>query len=285
MSKVKIVTDSNAHLPAPDLVQELDIEVVPFTVRVEQHSYPERINVADAGFLKKLAKNPESVEVVTPGLTEMRALFQRLGQTHDRIVCIHSSGALSDMAEVASKASAGFMGRQRIIVIDTLTTSAGLGAIVEAAAQAAAKDAPQPEVVRIVRGMIPHMYALVFSDTLHFLEHWGRLGSAQTLLGTMLGVKPIATMEDGDLIPVEKVRSYSRAVDKLYEFIAEFSRVEQLYLFQNDFETEAAQLLERLEVIYPHREFPVIGFPPSLAVHIGPKALGVIVYEGTRQTL
>ena len=86
------------------------------------------------------------------------------------------------------------------------------------------------------------MYALFFSDTLDYLEMWDRLGPAQTMLGTMLGVKPIATMEDGDLIPVEKVRSYGRAVDKLYEFVSEFSRINQLHLIQHDFETEAAQL-------------------------------------------
>jgi fatty acid kinase fatty acid binding subunit len=89
-------------------------------------------------------------------------------------------------------------------------------------------------------------------------------------------------MEDGDLLPIEKVRSYSRAVDKLFEFIIEFSHVEQLYLLQRDFETEAAQLLERLELTFPDREFPVIGYPPSLAVHIGPRALGVLVHEGAR---
>ncbi len=212
----------------------------------------------------------------------MRALFQQMGQTNDRIVCIHGSGVLNDIADVSRRAAAGFMGRQRIVVLDTLTTSAGIGLIVEAAALAAADGAPQAEVVRIVRGMIPHMYALVFSDTLDFLEMWDRLGPAQTLLGTMLGVKPIATMEDGDFLPIEKVRSYSRAVDKLYEFIVEFSHIEQMFLFQHEFETESAQLLERLETVYPHREFPVIGYSPSLAVHIGPRAMGVVVYEGTR---
>jgi DegV family protein with EDD domain len=174
------------------------------------------------------------------------------------------------------------MGHQRIVVLDTATTSVGLGLIVEAAAKAAAEGAPQKEIIRIVRGMIPHMYALFFSDSLEYLEAWGRLGPAQTLLGTMLGLKPFALMEDGDLLPIEKVRSYTRAVDKLYNFIVEFSRIEQMYLLQHDFETEAAQLLERLELVYPQREFPVIGYPPSLGVHIGPRAMGVIVYEGMR---
>lgn len=282
VSQVKIVTDSNAYLPNPDLIEKLDIEVVPLTVRIGGHSHPERVNVTDESFMKKLAKDPRGAEIVTPTVAQMRELFQTLGETSDRIVCIHSSSSLNDMAEVSRTAASGFMGRQRIIVLDTLTTSAGVGLIAEAAARAAASDAPQAEVVRIIRGMIPRMYALFFSDTLEYLENWDRLGPAQTMLGTMLGVKPIATMEDGDLIPVEKVRNYGRAVDKLYEFVAEFSRINQLHLIQHDFETEAAQLLERLETIYPNREFPVIGYAPSLAIHIGPRAMGVVVYEGTR---
>jgi DegV family protein with EDD domain len=167
-------------------------------------------------------------------------------------------------------------------VLDTLTTSAGLGLIVEAAARAAKEGAPQAEVVRIVRGMIPHIYALFLSDGLEYLEAWGRLGPAQTLLGAMLNLKPLATMEDGDLIPIEKVRAYGRAVDKLCDFTVEFPHIEQLHLVQHGFEAEAAQLLERLEVAFPNHDFPVISYPPSLAVHIGPRALGVIVYEGTR---
>jgi DegV family protein with EDD domain len=282
VSQVKIVTDSNAYFPNPELVTQLGIEVIPLTVRVGQRSYGERFNVTDEDFLRRLAQDSKNVSMDALSLRQMRSLFDRLSQVTDKIVCIHVSSSLNDVAEVAREAAKSFVGRQRIIVIDTATTSVGLGLIVEAAAQVASEGAPVTEVMRIVRGMIPHMYALLFSDSLEYLEAWGRLGPAQTLLGTMLGLKPLSTMEDGDLLPIEKVRHYPRAVDKLYDFIIEFSRIEQMYLLQHEFETEAAQLLERLELAFPGREFPVIGYMPSLADHIGPKAFGVIVYEGER---
>jgi DegV family protein with EDD domain len=282
VAQVKIVTDSSAHLSDPNLIADLGIEVIPLTVRVGQQTYPERINQVDEPFLRRLGQTPKVAAVEAPTLSHVHGVFKRLGQITDSIVCIHASGALHDMAEIASKASRSFMGRQRIIVLDTLTTSAGLGLIVEAAARAAKEGAPQAEVVRIVRGMIPHIYALFLSDSLEYLEAWGRLGPAQSLLGAMLNLKPLATMEDGDLLPIEKVRAYGRAVDKLCDFTVEFPRIEQLHLVQHGFETEAAQLLERLEVAFPNHDFPVISYPPSLAVHIGPRALGVIVYEGTQ---
>ncbi len=282
MPPVKIVTDSNAYLPDGRAVGDLGIEVVPLTIRVGQHTYQEGVSIAHETLLRKLAQDPKSVSVEAPSEGEVAAMYKRLGRTTDKIVAIHLSGALNDIVEVSHAAAQGFLGRQRIIILDTATTSVGLGLIVEAAARAAAEEAPQAEIVRIVRGMIPHMYALFFSDTLDYLESWGRLGSAQALLGTMLDLKPVSTMEDGNLLPIEKVRNYTRAVDKLYDFIIEFSHIEQLYILQRGFETEAAQLLERLEIVFPNREFPVIGYPPSLAVHIGPKAMGIMVYEGNR---
>lgn len=282
MAQVKIVTDSSAYLPDAALIAEYGIEVIPLMVRAGSQVYPERVNQTDETLLRRMAQDPKSVTVDAPALSQAQALFTRLGQVTDSVVCIHGSGALHDTGEIVRRASTGFMGRQRIIVLDTLTTSIGLGLIVEAAAKAAAAGASQVEVVKIVRGMVPHMYALFFSDSLEYLEAWGRLGSAQTVLGTMLDLKPLAMMEDGDFVPIEKVRNYSRAVDKLHDFIIEFSRIDQLYLVQHGFEAEAAQLLERLELTFPRREFPVIGYSPSLAVHIGPRALGVMVYEGAR---
>lgn len=282
VAQVKIVTDSSAYLPQSGLMAQLGIEVLPLIVRLGQQTYPERINQTDEAFMRRLSLDSKSGSVESPSVTQAQQLFARLGQVTDSVVCIHTSSALHDVGEIARRASSGFMGRQRIIVLDSQTTSVALGIIVEAAARAAAEGASQAEVVKIVRGMIPHMYAMFFSDSLEYLEAWGRLGPAQTLLGTMLDLKPLATMEDGDLIPMEKVRSYSRAVDELYDFVIEFSRIEQLYLVHNGFESEAAQLLERLEEAFPHQEFPVIGYTPSLAVHIGPRALGVMVHEGSR---
>jgi DegV family protein with EDD domain len=282
VAQVKIVTDSSAYLPDANLITRYGIEVLPLIVRAGSQAYPERINQTDEALLRKMTLDPKSVTVDAPSAGQVQNVFARIGQVTDSVVCIHGSGALHDTAEIVRRASTGFMGRQRIIVLDTLTTSVGLGLIVEAAAQAAAAGASQVEVVKIVRGMMPHIYALFFSDSLEYLEVWGRLGSAQTVLGTMLDLKPLATMEDGDFIPIEKVRNYVRAVDKLHDFIIEFSRIEQMYLVQHGFEAEAAQLLERLELAFPRREFPVIGYAPSLAVHIGPKALGVMVYEGAR---
>ena len=200
MAQVKIVTDSSAYLPKSASIAQLGIEVLPLIVRSGQQTYPERINHTDDAFMRRLSQDSKGGSVESPKIAQVQQLFTRLGQLTDSVVCIHTSGALHDVGEIARRASAGFMGRQRIVVLDTQTTSAGLGIIVETA-RAAAEGASQAEIVKIVRGMIPHMYAMFFSDSLEYLETWGRLGPAQTLLGTMLDLKPLATMEDGESDP------------------------------------------------------------------------------------
>jgi len=159
VAQVKIVTDSSAYLPQSASITQLGIEVLPLIVRSGPQQYPERINQTDEAFMRRLAQDGKSGSVQSPTVAQVQQVFARLGQVTDCVVCIHTSGALHDIAAVAQRASSGFMGRQRIIVLDTQTTSAALGIIVEAAAQAEEEGDSQEEEVKIVRGMIPHMYA------------------------------------------------------------------------------------------------------------------------------
>ena len=153
--------------------------------------------------------------------------------------------------------------------------------LAKAAAQAAQEGADLDEVVRLVRGMIPHIYTVLYVDQMDYLERGNRIGRAQAVLGTMLDVKPLLFLEDGEIIPLEKVRTHEKAIEKLFEFVAEFSELEQAAIVQrNPSPTEETKiLLERLEQLFPDMEFPLIQYGPVLASHIGPSAMGVVVYE------
>jgi DegV family protein with EDD domain len=115
-----------------------------------------------------------------------------------------------------------------------------------------------------------------------FLERSGRIGKAQAILGTMLNIKPILFMEDGDIIPLEKVKTTEKAIEKLFEFVTEFDNLEQTAIIQRNKQPnkEARNLKERLEQSFPKMNFPVIQYGADLATRIGPNALGVVVYEG-----
>ena len=107
----------------------------------------------------------------------------------------------------ALKASKTLLGRCEIAVINSQTTSVGLAMLVEAAAQMAETGADLDDIVRMVRAMIGHVYTVFYVDKLDYLRHNGLLSEAQTILGTMLDIKPFLTIEEGELVPMEKVRT------------------------------------------------------------------------------
>jgi DegV family protein with EDD domain len=130
--------------------------------------------------------------------------------------------------------------------------------------------------------MVPHVYAVFFTDTLEYLKRDKHLTESQALLGKMLQIKPFLTVEEGEIIPIEKVRSREKAVDKLMEFVAEFSRIEHMAVVQSPSRAgkDARLLRDRLQSNFPDYGFETITYGPTLGTYIGPYSLGLIVYEG-----
>jgi DegV family protein with EDD domain len=282
MSRVRIVTDSTAHFLDPAFPVQHDVTVVPLTIHFGPRALKEGAELTSEQFFQRVAAGEPLPTAASPTAEQFTAVYERLSQTTDQIVSIHLSGKLSRTAHNARAGAEALMGRCKIQVIDSLSASVGLGLLVEAAARAAGQGASPEDVVRIVRGMIPRLYAVFFIETLDFLAKAGRIGRAQAVLGAMLGIKPFLTLEDGDIIPMEKVRTRQQAVEKLIEFVVEFSDIEHLAILQGTpaHTDDTRALLERLALDFPGREWPVLAYGPSLATFLGPDAMGVIVFEG-----
>jgi DegV family protein with EDD domain len=169
--------------------------------------------------------------------------------------------------------------------MDSMSVSWGLGMLVKSAAQQAAAGRSLDEVVRFVRGMLPHIYFAFFVERLDYLERGRRISPAQALLGTMLHIKPLLLVEDGDIVPLEKVRTREAAIEKLADFVAEFAAIQQVVILKSPIESEigalAGNLRAHLDAALPGRQFEAIEYDPILACHLGPEALGVVVYEGS----
>jgi DegV family protein with EDD domain len=217
-----------------------------------------------------------------PSAEEFEAVFRSLSKETDQICVLTSSQHLSKTWHHANEARKSLLGRCEIVIIDSLTTSVGLGFLVEAAARAADDDARLEEVVRVVRGVIPRLYSVYYVETLDYIQRAGLIGEAQAVLGAMLNIMPFLTIEAGMLIPMEKVRSHSQAVDKLVEFVTEFNAIEKLIIMQNTLRiTDQTRLLQdRLMVDFPNLDYPVMLYEPLLSSWIGPDGMGVVVFEG-----
>jgi DegV family protein with EDD domain len=279
MGKVRVVTDSSAEL-TPEIASRLDITVVPMNIRFGDEEFREGIDINTEDFFRRLEYSNNMPIATPPSFRSFQEVYSQLSETTDQVISIHVSSRLNRAYHVAHAAAEAFLGRSQVAVIDSASISVGQGILVKSAAQAAQKGMPLDAIVRLIRGMIPHVYLVFFVEALDYLEREGRIGKAQALLGGMLDIKPILIVEDGDIIPLEKVRTRPRAVDKLFEFVAEFAQIEDVAILQNESDGETEELTERLQQIFPERQFPVLPYGPVLACHIGPGTMGIIVYEG-----
>jgi DegV family protein with EDD domain len=279
MGKVRIVTDSTAEL-SPEIADRLGITVIPLSIHIGKEGFLDGIDMDTQGFFKRLRKTDSLPFTTSPPLSVFEDSFRTLGKATDDIVAIHISAKLSKTVELAKQAASSLIGQRRVAVIDSFSTSLGLRTLAIAAGEASKEGAPIDEVVRLVRSMIPHVYLVFFVESLEYLERGGRVGKAEALLGTMLSIKPLLIIEDGEILPLEKVRTRSGGMDKLFEFVTEFPHLENISILKGANAIDPAELLERLRVAYPEREIDVVTYGPLLATHLGPGAIGVFVYEG-----
>ncbi|MCS6870056.1 MAG: DegV family protein [Anaerolineae bacterium] len=280
-SKVKIVTDSSAHFSDPELVERYDITVVPLSIRWRGRTYQEGIDLDPADFLAQLGNYPDLPELLPPSLETFQAVYTRLARHTDRILSIHLSHAMHATGKVAQAATQSLLGRCTISVFDSKNIGLGLALVVEEAARLAETCDSLDEIVRALRKQLTRLYAIFSLERLIYAERYGLLSHAQRLLGELLGIRPILTIEEGELLAMEKVRNSAQTVDKFVEFMLEFTNVERLLLLQGTTQPteQTTMLIERLSLEFAQRDYPTALYQPSLACYLGPHASGIMVCE------
>ncbi len=280
MNRVHIVTDSNAQFLTPGFPADAPVTVVPVPLILDQREHV--LSTMEPDGWRRSFEDPETApRSGAPSVDEMTTVYNRIYRETDSILSLHVSASVAATWRNAEEASRTLLGRCDIQVIDSQMISVGLGLLVEAAAHAAAAGEPLDEVVRQVRGMIPRLYVVFFLDNLLFLERQGLVSRSQAILGNMLGVIPFLTMEEGHLQPMEKVRSRPRAIEKLIEFVSEFSDLERIAVLYDpgSMRNEARSVAERLRALYSETPISAMPYEPLLATYIGLNGLGVVVLE------
>ncbi|HUV89332.1 MAG TPA: DegV family protein [Anaerolineae bacterium] len=286
MSKVTIVTDSATTIE-PLVAKQLDVTILPLIVRIDGQDYQDGADLDHEGLLLRMARDRIRPHIVGPTADDFRRVYTRLTRSTDQIISLHSSASLTPICQEAQKATDEFRGRCDIVVMNSETLSLGLDILIREATRLANASVTLNEILRQIRGLMQRIYIVLITDTLDYLEHSHLISPAQAILGTMLGIKPFLALEEGKIIPMEKVRSHERALDKLAEFANEFSNIEQMAILQSTpYPTDGTRmLLERLALITPDRQFPIMLYGPLLASHIGPDAMGLVVYEGSSKEI
>jgi DegV family protein with EDD domain len=258
----------------------MGIIVVPLNVHFGETVYRDQIDLDSDEFLRLLAKNAELPKTSQPASGLFEETYARLCADGSEVVSIHLSSKLSGTLHSAEMARDALRSRCLVDVVDSRSASLGLGLIVLSAAQLAIAGADSRQIVSHVRRLAPNVHILFFVDTLEFLQRGGRIGRARALLGTLLNIRPILKLEEGEVHPVEKVRTRSKAIDRLVEFVELFPEFERLAIVHSNTSGDVETLLRRLEPLYPRERITVGQYGPVIGTHAGPGGIGVVVSQG-----
>ena len=275
---VKIVTDSSADLTAP-LVQELGISVVPLYVRFGEEVSRERVDISEEEFYQQLLHGPSHPVTIQPNPQDFAEAYQKISAEADGIVSIHISSKLSGTCNSAiqGKDMAGV--KCPIEVVDSQSVTVGLGLISVAAATAAKEGADLQQVVKEAKQAIPNIHLLGLVDTLKYLLLGGRIGKARALVGSLLNVKPLLTLEEGEVIAAGRARTFSKGIERLFDFVKESAaNIQELAVAYSTTPDEAQALAERMGSV-TKAPVRVTRLGTTLGVHMGPGALAV-AYRG-----
>jgi len=276
---VKIVTDSSADLPA-QLVQELGITVVPLYVRFGEEVYRDRVDISEDEFYQRLSHDPIHPSTIQPTPQDFADVYQKLSPEADGIISIHISAKLSGTCNSALQGKGMIEKGCPIEVIDSQTLTMALGIISVMAAKSANMGKGLEEVVAEVRQAIPATHLLGLLDTLKYVLLGGRIGKAQALIGSILNVKPLLSLQDGETVPASRVRTRSKGIDRLFNFAKSASNIQDLAIAYNTTPDEAQALGERIGTIFTKERIKLARIGPMLGVHMGPGALIVALREG-----
>jgi DegV family protein with EDD domain len=275
---VRVVTDSTACLPAARLA-ELAVDVVPLRVQIGQRTAVDGVDVSSAEVARAL-RSKVAVSTSRPTPAEFAEKFRDVldrGASH--IVSVHLSSALSGTWESAVLAAQDFP-HGVVRVVDSRSTAMGLGFAVVAAATRALEGGSAAEVQGAAAASVDATRTLFYVDTLEHLRRGGRIGTAAALFGTTLSVKPLLQLVEGQIVPLEKVRTSSKALARLVELTARAAGTGPVELAVHhvaaadrarDVERQLEELLPRLTGSSVSELGPVIG------AHLGPGVVGTVI--------
>ena len=276
---IKIVTDSTTYIPM-DLRKKFDIQVVSLSINFDTETFLEE-EIDNATFYKKMdeAKNiPSSSQ---PSVQNFCNVFENLLEANHKVVAIFISSEMSGTYNTAMMAKNKVLERfpQGIIeIIDSRSNCMEAGFVALAAAQAAEEGLDLTGVLNAAYRVLDRTRFLFSPHSLDYLKKGGRIGGAEALLGTILQIKPILTVVNGKTAVFDKVRTKSRAIERMLDVLSQDAQAKGLervvvHHINNPAEGEALsqQIRERLNI-----EAPVYSIGPVIGVHVGPGTIGVV---------
>ncbi len=265
-----VVTDSTSDVP-DGWRERYDIEVVPLKVLFGEETFRDGVDMNNEEFFARLAASTKLPTTSAPSPGDFAEMYTRLAKDHDGCISIHIARSLSATAE-AARVGAQTVEGFRVDVVDSETVSMPMAFLCRVAAECATLD----EARAAVDKRISKCRVLALLDTLRYVEMGGRVSRAQAMIGTMLDLKPLLLMVDGEIKSIDRVRTRSRAISRMVEFFEKDLAAEHVGVVHAQAADEAEQIAADLRRRLPGMEVPVGQIGCVLGTHVGPKALGLV---------
>ncbi|MDP6402396.1 MAG: DegV family protein [SAR202 cluster bacterium] len=273
---VKVVTDSTSDLH-PELAESLGLTVVPLNVHFgTEEYYKDGIDLSADEFYERLVGGTELPKTSQPSVGDFIEVYERLGRDADGILSVHISSKLSGTFNSAVQARAQVDVGCPIEVIDTLQVSMGLGMTAQEAARAAQGGAGLEDVAEAARNAAERCQCIVLFETLEYLEKGGRIGKARALLGTLLRIRPLIIIQEGEVHELGKERTRTRGIARLKDIARGYAPLDEVCVLYSTTLDEAESIAEDLSDLLPDDRKPSIGrFGPVIGTYTGPGVLGI----------
>lgn len=272
---IRILVDSTCDVP-PDVAERMGIAVVPVYINVGENSYLDGVDLTRQEFYENLPGYDTFPTTAAPAPAAFTAAYQALvDEGATEIVSLHIATKLSNTLNAARLGAEDVEGA-RVTMWDTqqLALGSGLQAIV--AAEAAADGRSMPEILALLEEKREKIRIFAMLDTLEFLRRSGRVSWTEFGLGTLLRVKPIVQVYDGEVSMIEKVRTSRRAIPRLVELVESYGPLDRIAL-QYAGSVDAAERLrqEAKDLFPPDEEITIMELTPAIGSHAGPGVVGL----------
>lgn len=273
---VRIVTDSTADIPLAQ-AQALGVTIVPLTIFFGEQAFLDEVELDTAAFYEKLQASATLPRTSQPSPAAFTQAYSRLIEGGaDAIISVHLSSKLSGTYQSACNGRDALPDEMKdvpVVVIDSLSVSMAMGMPVLMAAEEARQGQGREEIEARLRDRLARVRILCTLDTLEYLRRGGRIGAARALLGNMLSMKPILTLKDGIIVPVEQPRTRSKAYARIAQLLQDMGDLEKLVVIGSS-EEVCAQLAQVVQPVYPG-ELPMCLLGAVIGVYTGPGIVGV----------
>ena len=271
--RVTVVTDSTADVPA-DIAEDLGIEVVPLRINFGQESYRDGIELTTDELIARMTGSSTLPTTSQPTIGEFAAMFQDVIDAGRDVVCVSIGDKLSGTYRAAVSA-AEQVDSVRVTVIDGASTSMHIGWPTIAGARAARNGEDRETVAKAVRDAQGRANLFVVLKTLDYVYKGGRIGKVGQLVGSALNIKPIISVREGRVVPIERVRTWKKALRRMVELTqdeGDLSDIIVLYVGERD---DADAVHAELRGLFPNTNVILGRAGAVIGTHVGPGAVGI----------